>query len=64
MGPYQVLRKLGFNAYVLDLPESSGISPIFNMEDLTLYRGTFDPPCLPFGVSVGAQVPKLPPLPH
>ena len=34
------------------------------MGDLTLHRGTFEPPCLPFGVSAGTQVPRLPPLPQ
>ena len=56
MGPYQIIRKLGSNAYVLDLPE--------NVEDLTLHRGTFEHPCLPFGVSAGTQVSRLPPLPQ
>ena len=37
-------------AYVLDLLESLGINPIFNGEDLAFYRGTFEPPFLPFGV--------------
>ena len=36
MGPYQIIRQLGSNAYVLDLPDNVGISPIFNVEDLTL----------------------------
>ena len=64
--PYQIVRQLGSNAYVLDLLDSLGISPIFNVEDLILHQGTFEPPCLPFGVSVGTQVRRLPPLlqPH
>ena len=60
IGPYQIIRRLGSNAYVLNLLDSLGISPIFNVEDLTLYRCTFEPPCLPFGISTGTQVPRLP----
>ena len=55
MGPYQIIRQLGSNAYVLDLPDNVGISPIFNVEDLTLHQGAFEPPCLPFGISAGPQ---------
>jgi len=61
MGPYQIIRKLGPNAYVLDLPDSLEISPIFNVEDLILHRGSFEPSCLPFGISACTQVPRLPP---
>jgi len=63
-GPYQIIRQLGSNAHVLDLPDSLDISPIFNVEDLTLHQSTFEPPCLPFGVSTSTQVPRLPPLPQ
>lgn len=34
------------------------------MEDLTLHRGTFEPHCLHFDVSVGTQVPRLLPFPQ
>ena len=64
MGSYRIIRKLGSNAYVLDLCDNLGISPISHVEDLTLHRGTLEPPCLPFRVSAGTQVPKLPPLPQ
>ena len=51
MDPYQITRKLGSDTYVLDLPDNLGISHIFNVEDLTLHRGTFEPPSLTFGAS-------------
>jgi len=37
---------------------------MFNVEDLTLHQGTFETPCLHFDVSIGTQVPRLPPLPQ
>jgi len=64
MGPFQIIKKWGSNAYVLDLPNDLSISPIFNVEDVTLHRGNFEPPSLPFGASAGTQVPKLPPFPQ
>ncbi|CAL2257726.1 unnamed protein product [Prunus armeniaca] len=44
MGPYRIIRKLGSNAYLIELPADMHISPIFNVSDLTPYRGTFSPP--------------------
>jgi len=41
-GPFQITKKLGSNAYVIDLPTDFGISPIFNIEDLTEFKGDFD----------------------
>ena len=53
MGPYSIIRKLGSNAYLLDLPNDMDISPIFNVEDLLPYRSTFEPCTLPSNVSAG-----------
>jgi len=44
---------------VLDLVDNLGVSPMFNVEDLTLHRGTFEPPRLRFGASVGTEVARL-----
>jgi hypothetical protein len=38
IGPCKILRRFGENAYELELPEDVGISPIFNIADLYLYR--------------------------
>ncbi|XP_073526451.1 uncharacterized protein [Phyllobates terribilis] len=37
-GPFQVLRVVGDNAYVIDLPEEYGVNPTFNIGDLTLFK--------------------------
>ncbi|KAK8949134.1 hypothetical protein KSP39_PZI005042 [Platanthera zijinensis] len=36
-GPFRILKKLGENAFLLELPADWGISPIFNVSDLTPY---------------------------
>ncbi|KAA8515182.1 hypothetical protein F0562_018361 [Nyssa sinensis] len=41
-GPFRVTKKLGTNAYVIDLPSDFGISPVFNIEDLTEFKGDVD----------------------
>ena len=43
IGPFSIIRKLGSNAYLLDLPNDMDISHVFNVEDLLPYRGTFEP---------------------
>ena len=37
IGSYCIIRKLGSNAYLLDLPNDMDISPVFNVEDLLPY---------------------------
>ena len=39
------------------------ISPVFNVEDLLPYRGTFEPSTLPFSVSTGEASKCAPPMP-
>lgn len=51
-GPFKVLKHLGPNASLLDLPAGVSYNPIFNVEDLTLYPGhkadqLLDPPSFP-----------------
>ncbi|KAL5849134.1 hypothetical protein ACOSQ4_007147 [Xanthoceras sorbifolium] len=40
-GPFPNLKKLGVNAYVLDLFSTYNIGLVFNIEDLTEYQGDF-----------------------
>ena len=53
MDPYYIIRKLGSNAYLLDLFNDMDISPVLNVEDLLPYRDTFEPSTLPSSVSAG-----------
>ena len=56
MSPYSIICKLRCNAYLLDLPNDMDISPVFNVEDLLPYRGTFEPSSVSTGeASKGAS---------
>lgn len=43
LGPFHVIRPLGSNAYLIDLPTHVDINPILKVKNLTLYLGTFEP---------------------
>ena len=63
IGPYTIIRKLGSNAYLLDLPNDMDISHVFNVEDLLPYRSTFEPFTLPSSVSAGETSKGAPTIP-
>ena len=42
-GPYQIIKKINDNAYVVALPNSIGISKIFNMVDIYPYYPSDEP---------------------
>lgn len=51
VGPFKVVKKLSYNAYVIGLPSDNGINHIFNIEDLTQFptmneqaSATMEPP--------------------
>ena len=39
IAPFRILKKLGSNAYLLDLPYNVPTSPIFNIADLSMFNG-------------------------
>ena len=47
-GHFKILKRVGLNAYIIDLPSHFGYYPIFNVEDLVAYKGHFNPSSDPF----------------
>ena len=47
-GPFKIIKKVGPNAYVLELPPEYGISSTFNISDLKEYKGPALIPSEPF----------------
>lgn len=56
LGPFPIIKQLGTNAYLLELPTHLNISPVFNIADLYPYRGTFEPPVLSPNFSTGQSL--------
>jgi len=41
-GPFKVLKRIGRNAYEIELPEDYGVSPTFNVADLSPFYNHVD----------------------
>ncbi|KAI9165825.1 hypothetical protein LWI28_021185 [Acer negundo] len=63
IGPFCVLKRLGSNAYLLDLLADLTISLAFNISDLYPYQGTFEPLVISSEVSAGPSSNPLPCIP-
>ena len=47
--PFKIIKRVGSNAYVLELPPDLGISASFNISNLVEYREPVEIPSEPFG---------------
>ena len=63
-GPFKVIKRIGPNAYVLELPLDYGISSTFNITDLIEYKEPALIPSEPFGPNLSFKSepePECPP---
>ena len=67
-GPFEVLKRINNNTYVLNLPEGFGISPIFTVEDMIMYKdldfNSSNPLLDEPTQDLTSKGPSLPPLPN
>ena len=64
-GPFRVIKRVGSNAYVLELPSELGISFTFNISDLAEYREPAMIPSKPFEPDPSFEsepIPECPPI--
>lgn len=59
-GPPSIILEHRHNLYLLNFPNSMSFNLVLDVVDLSLHRGTFDPPLLPTRVTTSHQVPALP----
>ena len=62
-GPYKIIKKIGPNAYVLELPPDLGISSTFNISDLVEYSKPAMIPSEPFGPDPSIESDPIPEYP-
>jgi hypothetical protein len=59
-GPFKILKQVGPNAYVIDIPSHFGFHHTFNVEDLVAYKG---PPSFPDDPFLDTTTPNPEPIP-
>lgn len=58
IGPCQILKKCAQNAYEIQIPPNLGLSHIFNVCDLTLFKGDGNKEEEPMQVAVDNDIPR------
>lgn len=58
IGPCQILKKYGQNSYEIQIPLDLGLSPIFNVCNLTLFKGSDNEGEEPMQVAADNDIPK------